>query len=115
MNAIWVFLGGGMGAVLRWGLTSVAPAPWGTVGVNVLGSAILAGLLHPSVGLSDPAKLLLCTGMMGGFTTYSTFNLDVLSALQAGQAGAALATLLSTVVICLVAGSAGYVVAGRLF
>lgn len=114
MNALWVFVGGGIGATVRWWLAALAPAPWGTVGVNVLGSALLAGLLHPQVGLSDPMRLLLCTGMMGGFTTYSTFNFDVLAALQAGNVGQAMTTIVVTVITCLLAGLGGWFIAGRL-
>jgi fluoride exporter len=114
MNAFWVFLGGGIGATLRWGLAAMAPAPWGTVGVNVVGSALLAAMLHPGVGLSDPMKLLLCTGVMGGFTTYSTFNHDVLASLQAGNAGQAATTASVTLVVCLVSGFGGWFVAERL-
>ena len=73
---VWVFLGGGLGAVLRFALTPLFAAPWGTMAVNAVGSALLAACLHPSVGLSEAWRAGLCTGLLGGFTTYSTFNRD---------------------------------------
>ena len=108
MPVLWVFLGGGLGATLRWGLSSLAAAPWGTVGVNILGSFALALLMHPAMGIGGSARLFLCTGLMGGFTTYSTFNLDVLTAVERGDGLGALTTASTTLVSCLLAGSAGW-------
>ena len=108
MPALWVFLGGGLGATLRWWLSSLAPAPWGTVAVNLLGSFCLALLMHPAAGLGGSSRLILCTGMLGGFTTYSTFNLDVLNALNRGDWLGALATVSTTLLGCLLAGALGW-------
>jgi fluoride exporter len=78
-----VFLGGGIGAVLRY-LTGVAalaafgPAfPWGTLIVNVLG-CFLMGVLAKTLPLGGPgdARVFLMTGILGGFTTFSAFALD---------------------------------------
>lgn len=108
MNGLWVFLGGGTGAVLRWLLSGLLPAPWGTMAVNVAGSFLLAALLHPSTELSDPARLVFATGMMGGFTTYSTFNHDVLTALQSGAYGHAALVAFGSLLGCLVGGALGW-------
>lgn len=113
-DALLVFIGGGAGAVLRWGLAALAPAPWGTVGVNVVGSALLAVFLHEAAGLSDGWRLLLGTGMMGGFTTYSTFNHDVLTALQRGEPGQALLIASTTFLGCLLGAFLGWSMAERL-
>lgn len=112
MDGLWVFLGGGTGAVLRWVLAALLPAPWGTMLVNVLGSAVLAGLMHPAVGLQGSWRLALGTGLLGGFTTYSTFNLDVLTAVQAGELQRAAVTAVGTLVGCLAGGAVGWWVAG---
>jgi fluoride exporter len=80
-----VFVGGGIGSVLRY-LTGLAAArllgadwPWGTFCVNVLGCFIM-GLcfrLLPMPEVGPPsARLLLMTGVLGGFTTFSAFALD---------------------------------------
>ncbi|MCW3796212.1 fluoride efflux transporter CrcB [Sphingomonas sp. BN140010] len=95
MNTLVVFLGGGIGAVLRHGVNRLAVAwfglgfPVGTLAVNVAGSflmALAAGLLP---GGSQGWRLFLATGVLGGFTTFSAFSLDALTLWQRGQAGTA--------------------------
>lgn len=112
MNWLWVFLGGGTGAVLRWQLSSLAPAPWGTVGVNVLGSCLLAAIMHPATELDPAWRLGLGTGLMGGLTTYSTFNLDVWTALSQGDPGRAAVVATTTFLACLAGGAVGWWLAG---
>ena len=111
MSGIWVFLGGGTGAVLRWWLSSLLPAPWGTVGVNVLGSFLLAVLMHPATDIDPTWRLALGTGLMGGLTTYSTFNLDVWTAVEAGEPGKAVLVAAVTLVTCLVGAAVGWALA----
>lgn len=111
MPALWVFVGGGTGAVLRWGVGLLVPAPWGTVLVNLIGSFLLAIFMHPSLGLDAGWRLLLGTGMMGGFTTYSTFNLDTLAALQRGAWGMAALQVGVTVLGAIAGGLAGWALA----
>ena len=86
--------------------------PWGTFIVNVLGSALLGAIAATAVmeppRLSAEARLLLGTGVMGGFTTYSTFNAEVLRALQAGAVAKAALYLAATVVLCLLGAWAGW-------
>jgi CrcB protein len=80
MSWLLVAAGGAVGSMLRHGLSLLAAGtlgtgfPWGTLAVNVLGSAgigIAAGL-----GLQGEARLLLVTGLLGGFTTFSAFSLE---------------------------------------
>lgn len=111
MSVLYVFLGGGLGSVLRWGVGQ-ALDPWGTVVVNIVGSAILAFLAHPGMGLSNPVKLTVCVGLMGGFTTYSTFNVEILKALTEGQHAHALLLVVVTLLGALAAGAAGWALAG---
>jgi CrcB protein len=85
---ILVFVGGGIGAALRHGVNTGAARvfgigfPWGTLVVNVAGSLAM-GLLaawfafRADAGLTQHAGLLLTTGVLGGFTTFSAFSLDV--------------------------------------
>ena len=105
MHALYVFLGGGVGAVLRWSVSLVVPGMWGTQVVNVLGSLGLAFLI--TRGVPDPWKLLLGTGLMGGFTTYSTFNQDTIQRVQAGEPGLAALNVALTVAVCLASGAVG--------
>ncbi|MDC8006220.1 fluoride efflux transporter CrcB [Aureisphaera galaxeae] len=76
-----VFLGGGVGSTLRYGLgkylnSSVTGIPYGTFAANVLGSlliGIILGMAAKNEYLSENTTLLLATGFCGGFTTFSTF------------------------------------------
>ena len=78
-------MGGGLGSGLRYGVGLLAlrwaggAFPWGTLLVNLVGSALLAFLLsETSRAWSLELKLFLTTGLMGGFTTYSSFNFEVI-------------------------------------
>ena len=85
MNAIFVFLGAGIGGAMRHGV-NVGSArlfgtsfPVGTMIVNVVGSFImglLAGYFLMRPGISQHARLFLTTGILGGFTTFSAFSFD---------------------------------------
>ncbi|MCB9664529.1 MAG: CrcB family protein [Alphaproteobacteria bacterium] len=113
-EGLLVFVGGGTGAVLRWLVSISMTSPWGTLVVNLVGSALLAALLHPRLGADTTVRLALGTGLLGGFTTYSTFNTEVLAALVAGDHARAALIALGTLVGCLLAGAVGYALAGWL-
>jgi CrcB protein len=106
MNVLLVFLGGGVGASIRYLLATAVPGAWGTLVINVLGSAALAALAHPAVNANTPARLLLGTGLLGGFTTYSTFNLDIIQLVLRGRAVEAGLLAASTLAGCLLAATA---------
>jgi CrcB protein len=119
---LWICLGGAAGTGARyllsgWLLRVAGPAfPWGTLAVNVLGSFLLGLIMQVAMttDLLPPAlRLALTTGLMGGFTTYSTFNYETLQYFQQNDWLLGFANLAATVVICLAAGGLG-VVAGRL-
>ena len=78
MNVAWVFIGGGLGAACRWWISSSASStglPYGTLSVNLLG-CFLIGMLSVYLLHQPKLSLLLITGFLGGFTTFSTFGLD---------------------------------------
>lgn len=114
MAALWVFLGGGTGAALRWALSQAIPGPWGVVLINALGSAALAALAHPGLGASPAVRLAVGTGVLGGFTTYSTFNLDLLTALQARHWLRAVGLVVATLGGCLLGGGLSWWAVGAL-
>jgi len=99
-----VFAGGGMGAVLRHqmgrGLTGwLGPAamtafPWATLAVNVSGNlamGLLAGWLAKYGAGGEHWRLFLGVGLLGGFTTFSAFSLELMLLIERGQAGTAFA------------------------
>ena len=115
-SLILLFLGGGTGSVLRYGVQLILsgrlpfPAfPWATFAVNILGS-FLIGLfyaLSARLQLSVEVRLLLTTGLCGGFTTFSTFSNDGLLLLRQGHYGVFLLYAASSVVLGIAAALAG--------
>ncbi len=78
MNMFYVILGGGVGAGVRWLLTGFlnsAQFPMGTLSVNLLG-CLFIGVASCLLLNSPKMSLLLITGFLGGFTTFSSFGLD---------------------------------------
>jgi len=116
MNLLLIAIGGGFGAVARHLLveaitkissSALAKFPWGTFGVNVLGS-MLAGVLYYFVIKNfdnfDPRlKNFLFAGFLGGFTTFSAFSLDFFRLTTAGQYSQALIYAVFSVVIAILA------------
>jgi CrcB protein len=99
-NLLLVLLGGAAGAGLRYeagrlALKQFGPGfPWGTLAVNLAGGlamGLLAGALSGVGMTSRPAWLLLGVGLLGGFTTFSAYSLDLFLMLERGRAGLALA------------------------
>jgi fluoride exporter len=113
-----VFVGAGLGGVLRH-LSNLACLrwfgagfPWGTLGVNVAGSLVmglLAGWLASRAGAawSQDVRLLLMTGVLGGFTTFSAFSLDAWLLWERGALFHAGAYVLASVVLSIAALGAG--------
>ena len=116
-----VCLGGAIGSGARY-LFSTAMSrvfgnfPIGTLGVNVIGSfvisVVMALVLGQGRGRRRP-RLFIVTGVLGGFTTYSSFNYETLHLVQSGAGGLAALNVALTLVGCLGAGLAGLWV-GRL-
>ncbi len=90
-SLLLVAAGGALGAVLRYGVSLLASNPtfpWPTLAVNLLGSFILGALLLPG-DLSTGARLFLAVGVLGAFTTLSTFSVETIAMLRAGHEGLA--------------------------
>ena len=106
---------GAAGSVIRYGVSVwaaglTAALPLGTFLVNSIGSFLLAVLMR--VGLQTPlfsenVRLALSVGLLGGFTTYSSFNYETLEYLRRGHYGIAWLNVGLTVAGCLAAGAAG--------
>ena len=110
----WIFLGSGLGGLARFALTGWATHrygagfPWGTFLVNVSGSfaiGFIATLTAPDGRFfaGPTARQFLMTGILGGFTTYSSFSLQTLALAREGEWGRAGANALGTFVLCFLA------------
>jgi CrcB protein len=111
-----ICLGGAVGTGARYLLGGWAQRalgttfPYGTLIINALGSFCIVVIMYLSIqrGLIPPTlRLVLTTGIMGGFTTYSTFNYETIRLLQDGAPGLAALNVLATVFVCLLAGGIG--------
>lgn len=114
---LFVTLGGGLGSAMRYSLSGFLHRwlgtgfPFGTWAVNILGSFLLGFLMahdFDEMGLGAHWRLALTTGLMGGFTTYSTFNQETLDYFRQGSVGLAAANLGVTVFFCLLSGALGF-------
>lgn len=94
MNLALVGLGGALGAVARYLLTGLvhrfaAPTfPWGTAVVNILGSlvfGVIAGLLEQGFLTGSSTRLFVLVGVIGGFTTFSTFTFETFMLVRDGD------------------------------
>jgi CrcB protein len=107
-----ICLGGAIGTGARyltalWAAAAFGPAfPFGTLIVNVAGSFLLGFLMQ--LGATSP---VLTTGVMGGFTTYSTFNYETMDYFRTGAWLMAATNIAATLVGCLAAGLAGVALA----
>ncbi|WP_392566890.1 fluoride efflux transporter CrcB [Utexia brackfieldae] len=117
MILIMVALGGAVGSILRY-LTSVwavqylgSAFPYGTLIVNVIGSffiGLVLAMLETNILVSPHWRPLIMVGILGGFTTFSSFSLDTLNLLIQAQYLKAGLYLLLNVVLGLIAVSIGY-------
>ena len=111
-----IFLGGAAGTLIRAGLVEAfgdgAPGwPWATFGVNMAG-AFLLGWLIATLPPATRHRPLLTTGLCGGLTTFSTFQVELLKMLETGRVGLALVYGLGSALAGLLGVQAG-ILAGR--
>jgi CrcB protein len=116
MNYLLVFIGGGLGSTLRHIVNVVSARvlgmafPYHTFIINITGSTIMgliAGYLAFKGEASQPWRLFLMTGILGGYTTFSAFSLDAVLLYERGETGLALLYVLGSVVLSIVGLVAG--------
>ena len=105
---IAIAAGGALGAlarhffaarVMRW---TGGDFPWGIFAANVLGAILMGVLIHALTRLPEPMPALrafLAVGVLGAFTTFSTYSLDIVLLIERGQIGAATSYALGSVVL----------------
>lgn len=110
IRTLAIAAGGAAGALLRyWMAAGINRAtghgfPFGTLAVNMLGSLAMGMLFVVLVersALSQEYRALLLIGLLGGFTTFSSFSLETLQLVEGGQWLQALANVVASVVLCL--------------
>ena len=124
-NYLLVAAGSAVGGMARYGLSGLAGRwfgetfPWGTMLVNVSGSLIIgliATLVAPDGRLlvGPEARVFLMIGMLGGFTTFSSFSLETLNLVRDGEWLWASANVVLSMLLCLVAVWVGHIGAAAL-
>jgi CrcB protein len=121
---IWLYIaaGGAVGAVARYGLAGWVQDrtgfqfPWGTFVVNVLGSLLIGAALEylEATPLSAEVRGLVAVGLLGGFTTFSTFSYETVGLLEEGAFARAAVYSFGSLLVGLVAVYAGMAAAGFL-
>ena len=123
LRVLWIGLGGFVGTIARYGLSVGTTAvlgstfPYGTLAVNIVGSfamGVVMWLAVNTAGFSPTLRLILTTGVLGGFTTYSAFNHETFTLLQQRTYVLAALYIAATVVVCLGAGALGWTAARAL-
>ena len=123
IQIVAIAAGGALGALLRyWTSTAVhsrlgSAFPYGTLTVNILGSLLMGFLyiwLTDRLGSAPAVRAFLIIGLLGAFTTFSTFSMETLNLVESGHPGKALANVFISVTVCFVAASAGVFAARQL-
>jgi CrcB protein len=122
-QVIAIAAGGALGSVLRYGLSNWVYSlagrgfPYGTLVVNVLGSlamGILFVLMVERMGTSAVWRAGLLIGVLGGFTTFSTFSIETFNLIEQGAMAKAAANMLASLILCVSATWFGVILARQL-
>lgn len=109
----YVALGGALGSVARYLVGLAVAFPLGTLSVNVIGSFAIGLLWASQVDKTGGVMPFLLIGILGGFTTFSSFSLDVLRLIGEGRVGAAGAYVMASVLLALLACYVGLMLGSR--
>ena len=122
MNLIAIAIGGAVGALLRFGVSSGIYAvlgrgfPYGTLAVNVLGSFLMGFLYIFFLErlVSNELRAIILIGFLGAFTTFSTFSIETINLLSDGEQTKALLNIFLSVSLCLLATWLGILLARQI-
>lgn len=112
-----VFIGGGLGAVSRFLVTTALAGklgnfPLGTLAANFFGSLLMGLVVGLLAGRFESVRLFVAVGFLGGFTTFSSFSAETLALIQSGQIFSAAANVIVSVVAALAACAVGLKIGG---
>lgn len=115
-----VALGGALGAVARYGFLTLFTgiAAWGTLVVNVLGSFIMGAFIELTALYWSPpmeVKAFIAVGLLGAFTTFSTFSMDVVLLFQRGEYYQVFFYVLGSVILSVTAFFLGFLLIKNIF
>lgn len=104
MPLLYVIIGGGIGSGFRYLMTdwthkqAAGVFPWGTLWVNLIGSLIIGSLweLSERISIAPDLRIFVLVGILGGFTTFSSFALETINLLREGETGYALINIFAT-------------------
>jgi len=123
LKYLFVFIGGGIGASARYWLTGIVykivqnEFPYGTLLVNTIGCFLIGILIVGMEGqyvMNSSLRIFLTIGILGGFTTFSTFSYETIALFRDGEILFAFTNVFASVVVCLAATYTG-IVLGKLF
>jgi len=126
LQLLVVAIGGALGGAARFWLSGIVARrfgetfPWGTLVVNVSGATVIGGLaavlLEPGSHAVNqvPVWSGLVIGVLGSYTTVSSFSLQTLALVRAGEPGRAVGNIFGSLVLCLSAATLGYLATQRL-
>ena len=102
---LWIALGSALGGIARyacqfWGARMISDTfPWGTLIVNIVGCTIIG--FFSAFATRPPYRQFVMVGILGGYTTFSSFSLETLNLARDGQWAKSAAYVLGSVVFCL--------------
>ncbi len=125
MTYLWVALGGAIGSVARYWCSDMVARligetfPYGTLGVNILGSFIIGGMAALSAAgsrflIAPDVRIFVMVGICGGYTTFSSFSLQTLNLMRDGEWLAAGGNVAGSVALCMFAVWLGSLAAGMI-
>ncbi len=123
LRIFYIGIGGAVGAVSRYWLSGVTQRifnggfPWGTLSVNLIGSLTIGFLwgMFESVVVAQNVKIMIFIGLLGSFTTFSTFSLETFHLIRDGEYNLFLVNTIASFLLGIALVFAGYFISQYLF